>query len=75
VPRFDQLFILAIWNNKKCYKELAQYVWEIFSTQGQNIIVDGKPLETVEENLNELEKRAKQFLNSELDRLREIGVV
>ena len=60
--RINQLFMLAPGNNANSEEELAQYAWQILSSRNQRIVEDGKVLETPEENLQELKKRAEGFL-------------
>lgn len=61
VPRFQQLFLLAIRQGMQQPKEWAQFVWQILSAQGQAILKDGKALPTAEENLAELNEQALVF--------------
>lgn len=61
VPRFQQLFLLAIRQGMQQPKEWAQFVWQILSAQGQAILKDGKALPTAEENLAELNEQALAF--------------
>lgn len=61
--RIVQLFIIAHENNARTDEELARYAWQRLSARNQRLVQDGKPLETEEENLAELKKRAGDFLN------------
>ncbi len=62
VDRIAQLLIPAWKSGNKDAKKLSQELWKIFDAQGQRLIMSGKTLETPEENLNEFEKIAKNFL-------------
>lgn len=70
VPRFDQLFLLAYQHRKQTKfitaDDLAQFAWQILSTQGQRLIKEGKTLETAEANLTELTTSAEKFLSKHL---------
>lgn len=74
VPRFGQLFLEAIQLGKKNPQEWASYVWELLQVQGQKIIKEGKTLESVEENLNELIEQAKTFEAKQLPILRALRI-
>lgn len=70
VPRFYQLFLLGYQQHKQPKSisagELAQFVWQILSSQGQHLTKAGKPLETAEANLAELRSAAEKFLTNDL---------
>ena len=72
VGRFQQLFVLALKQGKKTPIELAAFVQDILARQGQKIIIDGVPLSTAEENLNELTKQSTKFLKEELPLLKKL---
>jgi hypothetical protein len=74
VRRFEQLFLLARSQGRKQPAEWAQYLWQVLSSQGQKILKDGKPLETAEQNLAELNEQAKTFAEKRLPVLRAFGV-
>lgn len=61
VLRFDQMFLLGMRQGRKEPAELAQFVWQIMVSQGQKIIREGRPIETVDESLNELNAQAYSF--------------
>lgn len=61
VPRFQQLFLLALQQNRKTPEEWANFVWQILQSQGQAIIKTGELLKTPEENLAELREQAQNF--------------
>lgn len=66
VTRFQQLFLLAMSHGKCSAVEWAQFAWEILANQNQRIIKDGKPLDTAEENLAELQRLALLFEQTQL---------
>lgn len=59
VNRFQQLFLTAIGQGRKQPSEWARYAVDVLMPQGQRIIKDGKTLETLEDNLAELESQAQ----------------
>ena len=61
VGRFQQLFLLALEQNKKKPEEWAGFVAQILAAQGQKIVKEGKPLETADEQLAELTTQANEF--------------
>lgn len=75
VGRFQQLFTLALKQGKKSPVELAAFVQNILARQGQKIIIDGTPLGTPEENLNELTKQSTKFLEEQLPILKKLMIV
>ena len=75
VGRFQQLFILALAQNRKNPLDLARFVWDILAAQGQKIVKDGAPLETVEENIAELTLQAQAFVDKQLPILKALQVV
>lgn len=75
VNRFPQLFIGQIVQGKQQPAEWAQSVWQILAMQGQRITKEGKPLETPEENLAELNEQAKTFAEKQLPILRALQIV
>lgn len=62
VSRVHQLFMLALGENCSTDEALAQYAWKHLSERNQRLVQDGKTLETGEENLAELKKRAGDYL-------------
>lgn len=62
VSRVRQLFMLAQDDNCSTDEELAQFAWKLLSERNQRLVQDGKTLETDEENLAELKKRAGDFI-------------
>lgn len=74
VGRFNQLFILALSKGIPS-KDWAKFVWGILSEQGQNIVKNGKKLETEDENLLELQEQAKDFERFRLPILKSLMIV
>jgi hypothetical protein len=75
VSRFQQMFMLAIAQGKKQPAEWAQLAWEYLAAQGQRIMKEGKPVESAEENLAELQEQAKLFAEKRLSVLKALQVV
>jgi hypothetical protein len=74
VARFQQLFLLAIDQGRKQPAEWADFAWQILASQGQRIIRDGKPVQSPDENLAELNTQAKAFADKQLPILKALGV-
>ena len=74
VLQFYQLFLLAAQHGKRSPSDQAAFVWNIFASQGRRIIKDGKPVESPEENLQELSKQATEFADKRLPVLKALGV-
>ena len=79
MPRFDQLFLLAYQQRRQpksiAASDLAQFAWQILSTQGQRLIREGKTLETAEANLAELTTSAEKFLNKHLSVYKALQII
>ena len=63
VPRFEQLFLLAQTPGKRSAQELAKFAWDTIKRQGQRMIKNGKPVQTDEDNIEEIGKLAEIFLS------------
>ncbi len=74
VPRAQQLFLLALANGRKTPDEWAQTAWQVYSTQKEGVVKDGKPLKTAEENVAELTARAHEFAAERLPILRALQI-
>lgn len=74
VNRFDQLFLLAMKNGLRKPEQLAGFAWEQLCRTRQKLVIDGKTLETEEENLADLQKRAEGFERDRLPILRLAGM-
>lgn len=64
--RFQQLFLAALAAGREEPAEWAQDVWQIMTVQGQRLVVEGRTLESPEENLAELTAQAKSFATKQL---------
>ena len=73
--RIKQLFMLAIKNGKKTPEEWANYAWQILSVQGVKLILDGKTIESDEENLTMLLSQANEFSIKDLALLKSLQIV
>jgi SAM-dependent methyltransferase len=74
VPRFQQLFLLAIKQGHKQPVDWVQYVWSILSSQGRKLVIEGKTLESDKENVAELTTQAEAFSNKYLPILKALQV-
>jgi hypothetical protein len=74
VGRVQQLFLLAASQGKTQPAEWAAYAWQIISAQGQRLMKDGKPLETVDGNVTELNAMAQTFADKQLPILKNLGI-
>jgi SAM-dependent methyltransferase len=70
VPRFNQIFLLALEQGRKTADDCAAFGWNILSEQGQMLMKDGQPLSTPEDNLAELKRLAAKFFERQLPVLR-----
>jgi SAM-dependent methyltransferase len=59
--RFEQLFLLARARGSAAPQEWAAFTWKCLSDQGQRVVVEGKVLESPQENLAELSRQATAF--------------
>jgi SAM-dependent methyltransferase len=75
VPRFHQLFLLAICQGLEQPQQWAQYVWDALQQQGKRIAKNGATLETREEMLVELTAQANEFLRKQLPILVALQIV
>jgi hypothetical protein len=72
--RVEQLFLLALSQGKKLPTEWVQFTWQILASQGQKIVKEGKPLESLEENLAEITTQANLFAEKELPILKALQI-
>ncbi len=75
VPRFVQLFAMAISHGKKQPPDWAQFTWSILAAQGQKILKAGATLETAEENIAELTAQADAFATKQLPVLKALQII
>ena len=64
--RFQQLFLAQSKRGTVATDKLAAAAWDIIARQGQKIILEGKTLETPEENLAHVKSLAERFVDKEL---------
>jgi hypothetical protein len=74
VTRFQQLFLLAKNQGKKQPAEWAQFAWQALASQGQRLVKEGMSLETVDENIAELNVQAQTFADKKLPILEALGI-
>jgi SAM-dependent methyltransferase len=74
LTRFQQLFLYARVNGSIKSQEWASYAWSILKSQNQRILIQGKALESDEENLKELNNQALDFEKNHLPILKILGV-
>jgi SAM-dependent methyltransferase len=74
VNRFQQMFLISIGQGKNQASELAEFVWQLLSAQGQKLLKEGKTLQTPEENLSELTSQAQAFLDKALPILKALQI-
>lgn len=68
LDRISQLFTLALKLGKD-KAQLAEFAWQMLSTHSQCVLKDGKPLLTLEDNMEELNKNARTYLDVTLPML------
>jgi SAM-dependent methyltransferase len=73
--RFQQLFVLALQQGKKMPEDWAAFVDQILVSQGQKIVIEGKPLETTAQQLAELTRQATEFANKVLPIMKALQIV
>lgn len=74
LDRFEQLFLLALGEGKESPREWADLAWQILSSQGQRVQLDGRALEHPEENLAVLNARAQAFASRRLPLCEALGI-
>ncbi|MEW5420685.1 methyltransferase regulatory domain-containing protein [Amorphus sp. 3PC139-8] len=75
VSRAFQLFILGLYEGRSETRDLAEYAWNILSSQNQRIVKNGKPIIETADNLVELEERASKFTEELLPILKMLRVL
>lgn len=75
VPRFHQLFLLAISNGHEKPAEWAAFVWNLLKQQSQKLMKEGITLETDQENLAELTLQASAFAEQQLQVLKVLKIL
>jgi SAM-dependent methyltransferase len=74
VNRFQQLFLRALAEGHTTPEAWAARTWEILAAQGQRLLKDGQPIESVEDNSAELKQQADAFATKQLPILQALGV-
>jgi len=74
VGRIEQLFLLALGQNKSTPADLSAHVWHTLSMQGQRILKDGKALESADENIAHITGLAQTFLDKRLGILKALEI-
>jgi len=62
-------------DGKNSVDEIANYAWNIFKSTGQVLAVEGKTLQTPEENIAAFSKDAKNFIENRLPALKNLKIV
>ncbi|MCC6665876.1 MAG: class I SAM-dependent methyltransferase [Polyangiaceae bacterium] len=73
--RTEQLFLLAARSGTSKPSGWAEHAWSVLSSQGQRLMVDGKRVESEEDNRRELVRQAEAFETMRLPVLRRLQVV
>lgn len=74
VDRFNQLFISAVRKGHNSPEQLAEFVWNLMCLQNQKLTIKNKVLQTPEENLEELTKGAKKFIDEYLQAFQNLNL-
>jgi len=72
--RFQQLFLLALKQDKKKPIDWAEYAWQLLRAQGQKIVKDGVALQSDDDNKAQLLDEAKAFSENLLPILKALKV-
>lgn len=70
----DQLFLLAGHDGHESVEARAQYVWHILEGQSRRLTKSGKPIDTPEGNLAEMQVQARAFVSKKLPLLKAAGI-
>lgn len=70
----QQLFLLSLQKGKKTTGDWARDAATSLHMQGQRIVKDGAPLETIEENIAELQRQATVFAERDLPIFKALGI-
>ena len=66
--------LLAAHHGRRTPGDQASFVWELLSSHGHRLTKDGKALDTLEQNLDELLNLATEFVDKRLPILKGLGV-
>lgn len=73
--RFEKLICLAILEGHDQPREIAHYIWAMISPYGQKLVKEEKMLESVDDNLNELERLAESFFRERLTAFKALNII
>lgn len=73
--RIAMLFLRAVESGETTSGQWAMSTWAILARQGHRLLKDGKPMEKAEDNIEELNKQAKEFGERLLPVFRALKVV
>ena len=66
LDRFQQIFLSTYKAGERSADALVKSLWDVMDRQGQRIVLDGKKVDDVNENLAHLKTLAETFLSKEL---------
>jgi hypothetical protein len=72
VPRMDQLFIRGL---KLGEKDVPAYVFGVLAAQNQRVMLEGKTVESKEDNLKELKRKFAEFGKERAEFLKRLGIL
>ena len=75
VGRFEQLFLLARSQGMTTPGEWARYASDLLAAQGQRVIKDGKAVDSVERQLDELTRQAMRTAQVTLPVMSHLGIL
>ena len=75
LPPVGQFFVEASQQGRAEPQQWAEYAWQQLSAIGKQLIKDGKPLESEEDNLAELRIGAENFAKIYFPILKALGIV
>ena len=73
--RFEMLFLQAVAEGATEPESWAESAWQVLSSQGHRLVNNGVPLESDQENLEELTSKATDFAAKRLLTFRTLGII
>ena len=73
--RFEMLFLQAVAEGATDPKLWAESAWRVLSSQGHRLVNNGVPLESDQENLQELTSKATDFAAKRLVTFKTLGII
>ena len=73
--RIEKIFLAAKLKGKSRPKELAEFAWQIVSSQNQRIIKDGKEINNSKDSIEYLTNEAKDFDAKQVPVLKALGIL